>query len=130
MGKTIANLITTLAATKKSIAAQTLYGFVAQKIAAQIGGGVSPSQIPASQVTPFLNPFANSSTGVAPVNNPWIKYADTDAQGYAVVTLTPTDLQCPFRKINPLNQGQTPSTIIGKETKLTVQAGVVDVKIG
>jgi len=129
LGKTISTLIATLAATKKSVAAQTLYGFIAQKIATQLGGGTTAAQIPASQVTPFLNPFANPSTGAAPINNPWIKYADTDAQGYAVVTLTPTDLQCTFRKINPLSQGQVPSTIIGKDTKLTVQAGIVDVKL-
>ncbi|WP_297572025.1 alkaline phosphatase [uncultured Deefgea sp.] len=129
LGQTIAALIANLAATKKSIAAQTLAGFIAQNIAQKIGGGITAAQIPASQVTPFLNPFANPATGAAPVNNPWIRYADTDAQGYALVKLTPTQLQCTFRKINPLQNGQVPSPVIMKDTQLSIQSGVLEVKV-
>jgi alkaline phosphatase D len=127
LGQTIAKLIAGLAAQKKSIPAMTLYGLVAQQIAGK--QGITPEQVPAAQVQRWLNPFADQASGNAPVNNPWMRYADTDAQGYAVVTVTPGALDCTFRKINLLDQGKVPSQLLNKETRVQVKAGVVDVKV-
>ncbi|QLG89519.1 alkaline phosphatase D family protein [Chitinibacter bivalviorum] len=127
LGKTIAGLIANLAAKGLSVAAQTLYALVAKSIAEKMS--ISPTQVPAAQIVPFLNPFADQATGKGPINNPWIRYADTDAQGYAVVTVTPDALNCTFRKVNLLQNGQLPATVLSKETRLQVQSGVVDVKL-
>ena len=39
------------------------------------------------------------------INNPWIKHVDSDAQGYAVVSLSKTELVCEFKKLNRLSSG-------------------------
>jgi len=36
-------------------------------------------------------------------NNSWLTYASTNAQGYSVITLTPTLLTCNFRKVAPVS---------------------------
>ena len=41
--------------------------------------------------------------------NPWLKYVNTDAQGYAVVTLTASKLSCSFHKLKPLADGAAPA---------------------
>jgi len=41
--------------------------------------------------------------------NPWLKYVNTDAQGYAVVTLTAAKLRCSFHKLKPLADGTAPA---------------------
>lgn len=41
--------------------------------------------------------------------NPWLRHVDTDAQGYAVVTLTPDRLRCTFHKLKPLADGAAPA---------------------
>jgi alkaline phosphatase D len=41
--------------------------------------------------------------------NPWLRHADTDAQGYAVVTLTQDKLRCTFNKLKPLADGAAPA---------------------
>jgi alkaline phosphatase D len=54
-------------------------------------------------------------------SNPWLKHASTDAQGYAVVTLTPATLQCDFKQVNRLVGTQAPATQIANQVRVTVQ---------
>ena len=84
MGNTLAATNAALAGASRSVAAMTLYGLIAQKLAAALG--IPVSFVPASEVIKRLNPFANSTTGVPPaINNPWIHYVDSNAQGYAEI---------------------------------------------
>ncbi|MGE5450441.1 MAG: alkaline phosphatase D family protein [Acidobacteriota bacterium] len=63
-------------------------------------------------------------------SNPWLKYARTDAQGFAVVTLTPGQLSCQFKQVNRLVGNQAPSTsVIARTTTATVVKDVVGVTI-
>ena len=56
--------------------------------------------------------------------NPWIKWAATDAQGYAVVTVTPGRLSCVFKQVNRLVGTAAPSsTVIARTVTATVNAG-------
>ena len=67
-----------------------------------------------AQSQPWLNPLL-SGGGLAPfgdslkTNNPWLNYVDPDAQGYALVTLTPGTLTCTFTKMNPMVGGEVPA---------------------
>ncbi|HEY2021042.1 alkaline phosphatase D family protein [Paraburkholderia sp.] len=56
-------------------------------------------------------------------NNSWLTYANTNAQGYSVITLTPTLLTCNFRKLAPVSPtGQVPTaaTAIASTQVVTV----------
>ncbi|CAM3957441.1 alkaline phosphatase D family protein [Roseateles saccharophilus] len=128
MGTIVANTIAGLAAASKSVAAMTLYGLIQQKLAAALG--IPASYVPASEIVKRLNPFANSTTGVTPtVNNPWIRHVDSDAQGYAVVTLSKTELLCDFKKVAKQVGGVAPSVPVANVTRVRVAAGVTDVSI-
>jgi len=57
-------------------------------------------------------------------NGAWMSYVETNAQGYAVVTLTAQRLQCSFKKLKPLADDQAPaSPAVDTTTVLTVTAG-------
>ncbi|MFO1251036.1 MAG: alkaline phosphatase D family protein [Inhella sp.] len=129
MGTIVAQTIAGLAATSRSVAAMTLYGAIQQRLAAALG--IPMSAVPASEVVKRLNPFANSTTGVGPtVNNPWIKHVDSDAQGYAVVTLSKTELLCDFKKLKRLANGQAPAQpAVASVKRVRVAAGVTDVTV-
>ena len=63
-------------------------------------------------------------------SNPWLKYVNTDAQGYAVVTLTPGSLTCQFKQVNRLVGTNAPSiSVITRTTTATVTSGVAGVSI-
>ncbi|MDT9000024.1 alkaline phosphatase D family protein [Paucibacter sp. APW11] len=122
MGGVIANTIAALAGASRSAAAMTLYGLIAQKLAAALG--IPVNFVPATEVVKRLNPFANSTTGIAPsANNPSLVHTDTDAQGFAVVTLSKTELLCEFRKLARLSNGELPAAPVASVTKLRVPAG-------
>lgn len=128
MGTIVANTIAGLAAASKSAAAMTLYGLIQQKLAAALG--IPAAAVPASEIVKRLNPFANSTTAVAPsVNNPWMRYVDSDAQGYAVVALTKTDLTCTFKKMARQSGGVAPTTPVASTKTVRVTAGVTDVTV-
>lgn len=56
--------------------------------------------------------------------NPWLKHIDSDAQGYGVVTLTPSELVCRLRKMHRLIGNNAPGTpIVASETTVTIAAG-------
>ncbi|WP_293938092.1 alkaline phosphatase [Iodobacter sp.] len=128
MGELIGGQIAALAAAKKSVAAQTLYGMVAGQLAAALK--IPVASVPAAEVIKRLNPFANQAAGTAPAaNNPWIKYADTDAQGYTVVELTAAGLKAEFRKITRLEGNVAPQKAIEKSKTILVKAGSLDLTI-
>lgn len=57
-------------------------------------------------------------------NNPDLKYADHDAQGYASATLTPTQFVAIFNKVKGLEaDGSAPQAPLAKRTRLTITAG-------
>ncbi|MBB5019540.1 alkaline phosphatase D [Chitinivorax tropicus] len=62
--------------------------------------------------------------------NPWIVHADTDAQGYAVVTLTPEKMVTVFKKVGKLSNGRLPVQTIAYSTRLTVNRDVPAVVVG
>ncbi|MFY7864592.1 alkaline phosphatase D family protein [Roseateles sp.] len=129
MGATIANTNAALAGASRSVPAMTLYGLIAQNLATALG--IPVASVPAAEVVKRMNPFANSTSGVAPaINNPWIRHADTNAQGYAVVTVSKTELVCDFNKIAPLNAGVAPTTPIASVKRVRVPVGKAQVTVG
>lgn len=62
-------------------------------------------------------------------SNPWLKHANTDAQGYAVVTVTPAALRCEFRQVNKLVGSVAPASVVAKSVTATVQKDVAAVTI-
>lgn len=63
-------------------------------------------------------------------NADWLRYIDTDAQGFAIVTLTAAKLSCVFNKLKPLDGGQAPTTpAVASQTLLTVTAGTPGVTL-
>jgi alkaline phosphatase D len=72
----------------------------------------------------------NKLNDVMTSNNSWLKYVDTDAQGYSVVTLTPTELTCDFKKMKPLVNGKLPAApVVASVMTATVAAGTPAVTI-
>jgi len=65
------------------------------------------------------------NTTLSSFNGNWIKYLDTDAQGYAVVTLTASQLTCVLHKVKTLNGATTaPAQPVTASSKtITVNAG-------
>lgn len=128
MGTIVAGTIAGLAAAGKSVAAMTLYGLIRQKLATALG--IPMSAVPVSEIVKRLNPFADATTAVAPpVNNPWIRHVDSDAQGYAVVTLSKTELLCDFKKVARQVGGVAPTTPVASVKRVRVAAGVTDVTV-
>lgn len=63
-------------------------------------------------------------------NANWLRYIDTDAQGFAVVTLTPTELRCVFNKLKPLDGTKAPALpAVASQTVLTVASGTPEVTV-
>lgn len=75
-----------------------------------------------------LLPLAQQLAGLQ--SNPWLKLVQTEAQGYAAVTLTPGQLQCEFRQVHQLVAGAAPSlSPIARRTTATVVKDVVAVTV-
>ncbi|MGQ5525128.1 alkaline phosphatase D family protein [Chitinimonas sp. PSY-7] len=75
-----------------------------------------------------LLPLAQALAGLN--SNPWLKLANTDAQGYAVVTVTPDALTCEFKQVNKLVGNTAPDTIIANSVVATVQKDVAAIALG
>jgi alkaline phosphatase D len=79
--------------------------------------------------------FSSSLLGLATqlaglASNPWIKLINTDAQGYAIVTLTPTTMSCAFRQLNRLLGSTAPSTnIVARSAVMSVVAGSTAINV-
>ncbi|SFZ72243.1 alkaline phosphatase D [Chitinimonas taiwanensis DSM 18899] len=80
-----------------------------------------------SSFTGQLLPVAQALAGLN--SNPWLKLANTDAQGYAVVTLTPSALSCEFKQLNKLVGGAAPSSTIAASKRAVVQKDIAAVTI-
>ena len=129
MGDTIAATNAALAGASRSVPAMTLYGLIAQKLATALG--IPVGFVPSSEVIKRLNPFANSTTGVPPaVNNPWLHYVDSNAQGYALVSLSKLELVCDFKKFNTLSAGLPPVTPVASVRRVRVPAGKAQLTLG
>jgi alkaline phosphatase D len=74
-----------------------------------------------------LLPVAQALAGLN--SNPWLKLANTDAQGYAVVTLTPSALSCEFKQLNKLVGSAAPSSTIAGSKRAVVQKDIAAVTI-
>ena len=63
--------------------------------------------------------------------NPWLKHIDTEAQGYGIVTASTGQLQCQFKKLNPIVGTTAPSSTrrVVSTTTATVTAGTPAVVI-
>lgn len=72
------------------------------------------------------NPYGPAANTI---NNPWIKYVDTDAQGYLVVTLTPAQMTAQFKKTKRLQNGAIPADLVSGTKTVTVNAGSTDVVV-
>lgn len=59
--------------------------------------------------------------------NPWLKHVDAEAQGYAVVTATTTNLTCDFKKLNPLVGTTAPTGIVASTKTATIAAGSTNI---
>lgn len=84
------------------------------------------------------NPAFASAVGLAMqlstlgrATNPWLKHVTTEAQGYAVVTASTGQLQCQFKKLNPIVGATAPSSArrVVSTTTATVTAGTPAVVI-
>ncbi|MBY4897950.1 alkaline phosphatase [Cupriavidus sp. AU9028] len=62
-------------------------------------------------------------------SNPWLQYANTDAQGYAVVTVTPDALRCEFRHANRLVGTAAPQAVVAHTVQATVRRDIVAVEV-
>ncbi len=128
MGTVLASTIAALAASGRSVPAMTLYGAIRGKLAAALG--IPAAAVPATEIVKRLNPFADSTTGTPPaVNNPWLRYVDSNAQGYAVVTVSKTELLCDFKKIAPLANGAAPAVAVQSVKTARVAVDVTDVQM-
>ncbi|MCD0505130.1 alkaline phosphatase D family protein, partial [Bordetella petrii] len=69
--------------------------------------------------------IVNNFNGTLKQSNPaWLRHVDTDAQGFAVVTLTAAELRCEFNKLKPLDGDRAPAQpAVASQTVLTVAAG-------
>ncbi|AZG15872.1 alkaline phosphatase D family protein [Cupriavidus pauculus] len=61
--------------------------------------------------------------------NPWLRHVDTNAEGYALVTLTPGKLSCTFHTMQRLNGGTAPSPATASTRLLEVAANTADVSV-
>ncbi|MFC4273902.1 alkaline phosphatase D family protein [Achromobacter aloeverae] len=84
-------------------------------------------------VTDVANYTGDALSATMKGSGSWIKYADTDAQGYAVVTLTPASLTCQIKKVHKLlSDGATAPTganVVAQVVTATVAAGTPDVTV-
>jgi alkaline phosphatase D len=72
----------------------------------------------------------NKLNGTMSTYNSWLKYIETDAQGYAVVTLTGDTLTCEFRKMKPLVNGEGPAApAVDSTTTATIATGSAAVTV-
>ncbi|WP_308447406.1 alkaline phosphatase D family protein [Parachitinimonas caeni] len=114
-----------------------------EQIRVQLRGALAAAGLPEAQldatVAAVLAGLTSSSSfgslvglaqQLASLNsNPWLKYVETDAQGYSVITLTPGNLSCQFRRVNKLVGTNAPANVVASVKTATVTRDVVDVKI-
>ena len=116
---------------------------LAEQARVQVRGALAQKGVPEAQLNAFTSQvltglqassaFNTTLLGLAQQlaslnSNPWLKYVNTDAQGYAVVTLTPTTLTCSFKQVNKLVGTAAPSSsVISNTTTVVVNRDVAAV---
>ena len=66
------------------------------------------------------NPYTGTATPPA-IQNPWIKYVETNTQGFITVNVTPARVQAKFHHIQTLaNNPSADNVIITAKTKTAV----------
>ncbi|WP_374349785.1 alkaline phosphatase [Chitinimonas sp.] len=117
---------------------------LAEQVKVQVRGALAAKGVPEAQLdattaavlaglqadagfTGQLLPLAQQLAGLN--SNPWIKLANTDAQGYAVVTLTADKLSCEFRQVNRLVGGNAPAAVVARTVTATVLKDTAAVSI-
>lgn len=96
-----------------------------------VGAGISSSSFykylsAGAAGSPLAPLVATPATfdGVMRANNPAFAYADHDAQGYSVATVTAAGFTVVFNKVKPLNpDGTKPAAPLSKRTRITLAAG-------
>ena len=73
--------------------------------------------------------MVNTFTNTLQSFNSWLKYVDSDAQGYALVTLTPAKLSCVFHKVGAVSNGVAPSPATLSVKTVEVAAGAAAVNV-
>jgi alkaline phosphatase D len=84
---------------------------------AALQNGLKTNAAFTGQLVPLAQQLASLNS------NPWLKYVNTDAQGYTVVTLTPGSVAAQFKQVNKLVGGNAPAATIANITYATVLAG-------
>lgn len=118
---------------------------LAEQVRVQVRGALAQKGVPEAQLDAFTSQVlaglkANSAFNttllglaqqLASLNsNPWLKYVNTDAQGYAVVTLTPSGLSCSFKQVNRLVGDTAPvSSVIARTVTASVARDAANVSI-
>ena len=116
---------------------------LAEQARVQVRGALAQKGVPEAQLNAFTSQvltglqasssFNTTLLGLAQQlaslnSNPWLKYVNTDAQGYAVVTLTPATLTCSFKQVNKLVGTAAPSSsVISNTTTVVVNRDVAAV---
>lgn len=87
--------------------------------------GLKSSPAVQNQLLPLAQQLANLNS------NPWLKYVNTDAQGYSRVRVTATDIKCEFRQVNKLVGNNAPAldNIIANPTRVTIAANSTDLQV-
>jgi len=113
-----------------SISSTSLLGFYIGALKAADHAFDALAGLVVSDVTNYVGDKLSSTVAGS---GSWIRYADTDAQGYAVVTMTPASLVCDFKKVNKLSAdgASAPSgaNLVAQTVAATVLAGTPDVSI-
>jgi alkaline phosphatase D len=117
---------------------------LAEQLRVQLRGALGAAGLPEAQLDPTVaavvaglkdsSAFRVSLLALAQQlsalgNNPWLKYVNTDAQGYTVVTLTPGKMTAQFKQANKLVAGNAPASVVARVTTATVTAGSAAVAI-
>lgn len=104
-------------------------------IEAALSGGAAAVQAGVAGSGSFASALglAKMLSAVGAATNPWLSagYVDTEAQGYAVVEASTSDLKCYFRKLNPIVGTVAPSAanIVASTKTATITLGSTSVVV-
>ena len=77
--------------------------------------------IPAKQ----MNVSADAVSDVIKASNPWIKFFNSSTHGYAILTITPTDLVCEYKAVSTITE---PSATLSTLKTFTVPVNKAELK--
>ena len=65
------------------------------------------------------NPYTGTANPPV-VQNPWIKYVETDTQGFITVKVTPTQVEAKFHHIETLAKSPTANNVIASNNVINI----------